>query len=132
MTHDTIAAEKTEFDFKAFQKEAAKRLKAGQPLTGELGILTPLIKSIVEASLEAEIEQHLEDCDDTGVTNRRNGKLSKTVQTGSGPVEIETPRDRAGTFEPEIVRLHRTSRWLDEWDSLKGCWLFNLHLKGAA
>jgi putative transposase len=108
MTHDNIVPENGLFDFEAFRKEAAKRMKAGQPLTGELGILTSLIKSIVEASLDAEIEQHMEDCDEAGVTNRRNGKLSKTVQTGSGPIEIETPRDRAGTFEPEIVKKRQT------------------------
>ena len=108
MTHDIIVPENGLLDFEAFRKEAAKRIKAGQPLTGESGILTPLLKSIVEASLDAEIEQHMEDCDEAGVTNRRNGKLSKTVQTGSGPIEIETPRDRAGTFEPEIIKKRQT------------------------
>ncbi len=108
MTQEMIIPQNTGFDFEAFRKEAAKRMKAGQSLTGESGILTPLIKQIVEASLEAEIEQHMEECAEAGTANRRNGKMNKTVQTGSGPVEIETPRDRAGSFEPEIIKKRQT------------------------
>jgi len=95
-------------DFATFQKEAAKRIKAGEPLTGEGGILTPLLKQIVEASLEGELESHLEACSDSGEENRRNGKTSKTVQSSHGPVEIETPRDRAGSFEPEMIKKRQT------------------------
>ena len=49
-------------NFSEFQQDAAKRIKAGQPQTGKGGILTPLIKKIVEASLEAELTQHMESC----------------------------------------------------------------------
>lgn len=108
MTQETIIPQNISFDFEAFRKEAAKKMKAGQSLTGESGILTPLIKQIVEASLEAEIEQHIEECDELGTANRRNGKTRKMVQTGSGPVEVETPRDRAGSFEPEIIKKRQT------------------------
>lgn len=73
VTHENIVPENGLLDFEAFRKEAAKKMKAGQPLTGESGILTPLLKSIVETSLDAEIEQHME----AAMTNRRNGKLSK-------------------------------------------------------
>ncbi len=93
------------FDFAEFQKEAARKLKSGESLTGEDGILTPLIKKIIEASLEAEMDQHMESAD---TPNRRNGKMSKTVQTGSGPINLETPRDRAGTFEPQLVKKRQT------------------------
>lgn len=108
MTQETIIPQNISFDFEAFRKEAAKKMKAGQSLTGESGILIPLIKQIVEASLEAEIEQHIEECDELGTANRRNGKTRKMVQTGSGPVEVETPRDRAGSFEPEIIKKRQT------------------------
>jgi transposase-like protein len=108
MTQEIIVPENSGFNFADFQKKAIENLKKGQSLTGEGGVLTPLIKQIIEASLEAEIEQYMEDCIDSGIKNRRNGKASKTVQTASGPVNIETPRDRVGTFEPQLVRKRQT------------------------
>lgn len=63
-----------DFDFNEFQKEAIRKLKASQSLTGKDGILTFLIKQLIEASLEGELDSHLEDCKIEGVPNRRNGK----------------------------------------------------------
>jgi transposase-like protein len=108
MTQENILSENSDFDFVKFQKEAAAKMKAGQSLVGEDGILTPLIKKIVEASLDGEIEHHMEETGRNGGKNRRNGKTSKTVQTAHGPIELETPRDREGTFEPEIVKKRQT------------------------
>ena len=93
-----------EFNFSEFQKEAIGKLKAGQSLTGKGGILTPLIKQLIEASLEGELDAHLNECREEGLSNRRNGKLSKIVKTGTGSFELETSRDRAGTFEPQIIK----------------------------
>lgn len=97
-----------DFDFTEFQKEAIGKLKAGQSLTGKDGILTPLIKQLIEASLEGELDAHLTECKGEGLPNRRNGKLSKTVKTGTGSFELETSRDRAGTFEPELIKKRQT------------------------
>lgn len=96
------------FDFNQFQKEAIDKLKSGQSLTGKDGILTPLIKEILEAALEGEMDSHLQDCKTQEQTNRRNGKLKKTIKTGTGSFELETPRDRDGSFEPEIVKKRQT------------------------
>lgn len=96
------------FKFADFQKDAIARLKSGQPLTGDSGVLTPLIKQLINASLDAEMDQHLEDCSQNGEVNRRNGRLSKTLKTAEGPVDIETPRDRAGTFEPQLIKKRQT------------------------
>jgi len=90
------------FDF----EEALKALKSGQAITGKDGVLAPLIKQLTEAALEGEIESHIAD---DVVPNRRNGKSKKTIKSTSGNFELETPRDRAGTFEPEIVKKHQTS-----------------------
>lgn len=98
----------TQFDFIQFQEEAIKKLKSGQPLTGREGVMTPLIKQILEAALEGEMESHLSDCENEGQSNRRNGKSKKTVKTGTGQFELETPRDREGSFEPEIVKKRQT------------------------
>tara|TARA_R110000868_G_C10875903_1_gene762600 strand:- start:299 stop:1531 length:1233 start_codon:yes stop_codon:yes gene_type:complete len=94
-----------DFDYNEFQNSAIKELQSGKPLTGKEGVLTPLIKQLLEASLEAEMDTHL---DNESSSNRRNGKLKKTVKTNQGNVEIETPRDRAGTFEPQIIKKRQT------------------------
>ena len=96
------------FDIADFKTTALAKLKAGQSLTGKDGILTPLIKHLVEASLEGELEFHLKECQAEGSSNRRNGKMTKKMQSDSGAFELETPRDREGSFEPEIVKKRQT------------------------
>jgi len=91
-----------EFDF----DKALKALQSGKAITGKDGVLTPLIKKLTEAALEGELDSHLAE----DVTpNRKNGKTRKTVRSTAGPFELDTPRDRAGTFEPQLVRKHQTS-----------------------
>lgn len=93
------------FDFKSFEQQAIKALQAGKPLEGKDGVLAPLIKRLVEAGLNGEIAAHLNDAD---VGNRRNGKTSKAVKTAFGKVDIATPRDRQGSFEPKLLAKRQT------------------------
>jgi putative transposase len=93
---------KTPFDYKSFEEEALRALKSGKPLEGKEGILAPLIKRLVEASLEGELDAHLQYTRSQD-SNRRNGKNSKKVKTGFGKVVIDTPRDRNGSFEPQTL-----------------------------
>ena len=89
-----------------FDMEAAlKALREGQDLTGKDGILTPLIKQLTEAAMKAELDHHLANED---TPNRKNGKTSKTIKGPTGSFEIDTPRDRAGTFEPQLIKKHQT------------------------
>lgn len=90
-----------EFDF----NKALDALRNGQDLTGKDGILTPLIKQLTEAALKAELESHLESDD---AVNRKNGTTKKTVKSSSGSFELETPRDRAGSFEPQLIKKNQT------------------------
>ncbi|RPE37168.1 mutator family transposase [Kitasatospora cineracea] len=80
----------------------------GLNLTGAGGLLQQLTKKILESALEGELTDHLgyekHDPAGAGSGNSRNGARSKTVLTEVGPVEIDVPRDREGTFEPQIVR----------------------------
>ncbi|WP_326793291.1 transposase [Streptomyces sp. NBC_00841] len=83
------------------------RAKAsGIKLTGEGGLLQQLTKRILESALEGEITDHLghEKHERAVGGNTRNGTRSKTVVTEVGPVDIEVPRDREGSFEPQIVK----------------------------
>ena len=81
---------------------------AGLQLTGEGGLLQQLTKRVVEAALDGEITDHLgyDKGDPAGKNggNSRNGSRGKTVLTEVGPVEITVPRDREGSFEPQIVK----------------------------
>lgn len=88
------------FDFEG----ALKAIQAGQAITGKDGVLAPLVKQLTEAALAGELDSHLAE-DLAG--NRRNGKSRKTVKSTSGAFELETPRDRAGTFEPQLVKKHQ-------------------------
>jgi putative transposase len=80
----------------------------GLDLAGEGGLLQQLTKRVLESALEGEITDHLgydkHDPAGHGSGNARNGHRSKTVTTDVGPVEVEVPRDRAGSFTPQIVR----------------------------
>jgi putative transposase len=81
----------------------------GLSLTGPDGLLKQLTKTVIETALEEEMTEHLgyekHDPAGAGIGNIRNGTRGKTVLTEhSGHVEIEVPRDRASTFEPQIVR----------------------------
>ena len=98
----------TNFNYSEFKAEAIEKIKAGQPLTGKGGILTPLLKELLESALEGELDAHLLENREAGISNRRNGKSSKQVQTSSDSFELLTPRDREGSFEPEIVKKRQT------------------------
>ena len=110
---DEMAKKSGSFDYKSFEQEALKQLKAGKALEGKEGVLAPLIKRLVEAGLEGELDAHL---DEDQAANRRNGKMGKKVKTGFGPVEINTPRDRNASFEPQTLPKRQTTlgKALDE------------------
>ncbi len=85
----------------------ARASSAGVSLVGPGGLLSGLTKSVLEAALEAELTEHVgyDAYDPAGHNsgNSRNGTRTKTVLTEIGPIELDVPRDRAGTFEPIIV-----------------------------
>jgi len=86
-------------------EEFAKALKDGKGISGKDGALTPLIKQLTELALQAELESHLsQDLE----KNRKNGTTTKTMKSSSGTFELETPRDRSGSFEPELVKKNQT------------------------
>jgi transposase-like protein len=94
------------FDFKSFEQEAIKKLRSGKPLEGKDGVLAPLIKRLVEAGLNGEMDAHLSK---SKKVNRRNGKMGKQVKTAFGQVEINTPRDRSSSFDPQLLPKRQTT-----------------------
>ena len=89
-----------EFDFQTFKENAIAEIKSGGSLFGKEGIMAPLLKELLEASLEGELEAHIAQDESP---NRKNGKGLKRVRTGGGEIEISTPRDRNGSFSPKIL-----------------------------
>jgi putative transposase len=97
---------------KKLPDELVDELLAGarteEEVVGPGGLLSQLTKRLVERAMEVELTDHLgyepHQEPPGGAGNTRNGATPKTLTTEHGPVEIRTPRDRQGTFEPRIVR----------------------------
>jgi putative transposase len=90
-------------------QQLADRARAeGLRLTGDGGLLAQLTQRVVESALDGEMDDHLgygkHDPAGRNGGNSRNGKRGKTLLTEAGPVPIEVPRDREGSFEPQLVR----------------------------
>src|SRR6187397_3621811 len=100
--------------------EVMDRVDAGSlTLTGEGGFLPEMVKAVLERGLQAELTEHLGyergDPAGRGSPNSRNGTTPKTLATEVGAVPLDTPRDRAGTFEPRLVpKGARRADGLDE------------------
>lgn len=109
MMEDLIPDEK-------IRNEIMGKLYSGEPLFGDKGIFTGLLQSFVNAALEGEASSFLEESKAEGKQNRRNGYIPKSLRSTSGPLEIKTPRDRLGEYEPVIVkkRERELSTGLDE------------------
>jgi transposase-like protein len=130
---DVAAKKKEPTEQSAEQQVAAELIRQarekGLSLTGPDGLLKQLTKTVIEAALQEEMTEHLgyerHDPAGAGTGNIRNGVRGKTVLTeASGPVEIEVPRDRAGTFEPVIVK--KRQRRLEGVDQV----VLSLYAKG--
>jgi len=94
-------------ELEAFAREAAKGIKTEEDLNDFRAMLT---KVTLEAALNAEMEEHLgyDPHERTDSTNARNGYSKKTLRTEDGQFELETPRDRQGHFQPQLVKKRQT------------------------
>jgi transposase-like protein len=110
-------------DEKAIAQLAARAreqaAEGGLKLLGSDGLLQSLTKQIIEAALEAELDEHLaggRQSPDSGAgRNERNGRRRKNLATEVGPVQVIVPRDRAGSFDPAVVRkCSRRTSGIDE------------------
>lgn len=92
---------------KAFAAEGAKGIKTEADLSA---FMREILKTTLETALQAELSDHLgyDKHQARRSTNARNGVTSKTVKSQQGEIEIETPRDREGSFEPQLVAKHQT------------------------
>jgi putative transposase len=94
-------------DYDALKKKALEQLRSGKSLFGRDGAFAPMLKEFLETALEAEIDDHLDD-EERGNGNRKNGRTSKQLKTAEGTLDIDTPRDRSSSFDPQIVKKRET------------------------
>lgn len=91
--------------------ELLKDYKNPEDLIGETGLIRELTKRLIERAMSAEMSSHLgyekNEVGEKSTVNRRNGNSRKTVLTRDDELEIEVPRDRENTFEPQIVKKHQ-------------------------
>jgi putative transposase len=112
---ETMAVVASETDFPVLPDELIDELLAGartpEEITGPEGLVQRLTKRLVERAMAAELSEHLGyehgQAPPGGAGNARNGMTPKTIHTGHGSVRIEQPRDRKGSFEPQIVAKHQ-------------------------
>lgn len=90
------------FDLDALSQELANEIRSGKPLTGKDGAFTPLIKKVLEAALDGEMDEHLKESKKES-DNRRNGHTRKNIKSSLGGFEIFSPRDRDASFVPQII-----------------------------
>ena len=112
-----------------FIDNAAEQLKTGKPLSSSDGILAPLIKKIIEKALETELDEHLGYAKNGKSVdgNYRSGSTAKTIRTSYGDIEIDSVRDRDGTYEPKTIKKRQSI--LNEEISNKITSIDNLRLR---
>jgi putative transposase len=102
------------------ERLVAQAREQGVDLLGESGLLRQMTKAVLERALSEELTDHLgyepHDRAGAGSGNSRNGFTSKQLLTEAGAIDLEVPRDRASTFEPQIVR--KGQRRLDGIDKI--------------
>ena len=97
----------TQDEYNQMLAEARDQFKNGTPLFGKDGAFHRVLEDFLNAALEGELDGHLHQTKPV-TKNRRNGKMPKTLQTEYGQIEIDTPRDRDGSFEPEVIKKRQT------------------------
>ena len=104
---DTQEQENNQEEQDALLDALLKGCSNSKEILGKHGLLDQLTKRLVERALSAEMTGHLgydpHSAEGRGSGNSRNGKGKKRVQSPSGEFEIEVPRDRNGTFDPQLV-----------------------------
>lgn len=96
-----------QFNYELTKQKVREQLRSGKSLFGKDGAFAPLLQEILNSILEGELEGHLDDGERSN-GNRRNGRNKKRLKTSSGTIEVTTPRDRFGSFEPEMVKKRET------------------------
>ena len=85
-----------------------KGMYSGKPLLGADGLLTRLLKDLTQVALQGEMDAHLAENQLEEGGNRRNGLSKKMIKTSAGSFELASPRDRNGSFDPQLIKKRQT------------------------
>ena len=99
--------EQKPFDYEQAKQKVKEQFRSGKSLFSKGGAFAPLLEEMLNSILEGELEAHLDE-EERRSGNRKNGKGSKILKTSAGSIEINPPRDRLSSFEPEIVKKRET------------------------
>lgn len=95
---------KTNEELDSVMAKAKEQFRKGGPLLGKNGAFHFMLENFLNTALEPEMDEILAENKGNGGKDRRNSKIRKTVQCEYGPVEIQTPKDRDCSFEPEVIK----------------------------
>src|SRR6056297_368459 len=109
------------------RKEVLDRMYKGEPILGEGGIFTDMLQTFVNAALEGEMDNHIEQSKVNKTPNRRNGHNKKEARSSAGPLSINTPRDRSGTHNPLLIE-----KWDRSLDSGLDDIIMSLYARGQS
>lgn len=111
------------------REEIKRRLYAGDPIVGEGGIFTDMLQALVNASLEGEMDDHLQTSKEgsSQSDNRRNGYTNKKVNSRVGSFQVNTPRDRKGDYDPQLI-----GKWDRELSSGMDEVILSLYARGQS
>jgi len=96
-----------DFDYEAVKQKFLEQFRSGKSLFGKDGAFGPMLQDFLNTALEAEADQFLDD-QQRRFGNRKNGYNRKQLKTSDGTIEVSTPRDRDGEFDPQVVRKRET------------------------
>jgi len=95
------------YDLEGIKQKLKEQFRTGKSLFSKGGAFAPLLEEVLNSMLEGELDAHLDQQERIN-GNRKNGKGSKTLKSSFGNIEINTPRDRLGNFEPAIIKKRET------------------------
>ena len=94
-------------DYKELKKKNLEQLRSGKPLFGKEVVFAPLLKGILEADLDREMEGHFDD-EEFYEGNRKNGEMRRKLKTAGGTINLEAPGDCTSNFKPQIINKRET------------------------
>jgi len=116
------------FDYELAKQKVKEQLRSGKSLFSKGGAFAPLLQEMLNSILEGELEAHLDD-EERSLGNRKNGKGSKLLKTSAGSIEVNTPRDRLSSFEPEMVKKRETIMTQNLEDKIIGLYGLGMSLR---
>jgi putative transposase len=119
------------FDNEKTKQKLKEQFRTGKSLFGNGGAFAPLLQKMLNSILEGEIDGPLDD-QEREIGNRKNGKNTKFLKTSSGTIEVTTPRDRLGNFEPEMFKKRETIMAQSLEDRIIGLYSLGTSLRGIS